>query len=144
MAGDRAPVDRYFRAIEAAFDGLDTYLDEEDSPLYQHGVVGAVVAEYLQRLRGSFNSWQHRLSFADKFRVSQTESGFPAYQNVLDLENDRRDAKFRLAELPLGDEIIDDSALVPSAAVGVIAVAEQFGVVGPFDVYRNHFDASPF
>ena len=108
MAGDRGPVDRYFRAIEAAFDGLDTYLDEEDSPLYQHGVVGAVVAEYLQRLRGSFNSWEHRLSFADKFRVSQTESGFPAYQNVLDLENDRRDAKSRLAELPLGDEIRKD------------------------------------
>ncbi len=108
MAGDRGPVDRYFRAIEAAFDGLDTYLDEEDSPLFQHGVVGAVVAEYLQRLRGSFNSWEHRLSFADKFRVSQTESGFPAYQNVLDLENDRRDAKSRLAELPLGDEIRKD------------------------------------
>ncbi len=108
MAGDRGPVDRYFRAIEAAFDGLDIYLDEEDSPLFQHGVVGAVVAEYLQRLRGSFNSWEHRLSFADKFRVSQTESGFPAYQNVLDLENDRRDAKSRLAELPLGDEIRKD------------------------------------
>jgi hypothetical protein len=108
MAGDRRPVDRYFRAIEAAFDGLHTYLDEEDSPLYEHGVIGSVVSEYLQRLRGSFNSWEHRLSFADKFRVSQTESGFPAYQNVLDLENDRRDAKSRLAELPLGDEIRKD------------------------------------
>lgn len=101
-------VDRYFSAINAAFDGLDTYLSEEDSPLFQHGLVGSVVADYLARLRGSFESWEHRLAFSDKFRVTQTESGFPTFQNVLDLENDRRNAKARLASLPEPDRIRRD------------------------------------
>jgi hypothetical protein len=100
-----APVERYFSAISDALDGLNTYLGEEDSPLYQHELVGAVVASYLGRLRGSFDSWQHRLSFADKFRVSQSESGFPAFQNVLDLENDRKGAKDRLAAFQSEEEI---------------------------------------
>lgn len=100
-----APVKRYFSAIDEALDGLDTYLREEDSPLYQHELVGAVVASYLKRLRGSFDSWNHRLSFAEKFRVSQSESGFPAFQNVLDLENDRKEAKTRLTELQSEDQI---------------------------------------
>ena len=100
-----APVKRYFNAMHAALDGLDTYLREEDSPLYQHELVGAVVASYLKRMRGSFESWDHRLAFADKFRVSQSESGFPAFQNVLDLENDRNGAQKRLAELQSEDEI---------------------------------------
>lgn len=105
MAVKSKPVQRYFDAISAALDGLDTYLKEEDSPLYQHTVVGAVVASYLSRLRGSFDSWNHRLSFAKKFRVSQSESGFPAFQNVLDLENDQKIAKKRLNELQSSDEI---------------------------------------
>jgi len=105
MAVKSKPVERYFNAINGALDGLDTYLEEEDSPLYQHELVGAVVAAYLKRLRGSFDSWDHRLAFAEKFRVSQSESGFPAFQNVLDLENDRTGAERRLAELQSEEEI---------------------------------------
>ena len=105
------PVRKYFDAVYAALDGLDTYLKEEDSPLYQHDLVGAVVASYLTRLRGSFASWENRLAFAEKFRVSQSESGFPAFQNVLELENDRREAKKRLAEIQdeetLRQEMVD-------------------------------------
>ncbi|MCB1385324.1 MAG: hypothetical protein KDJ80_05235 [Nitratireductor sp.] len=110
-SADANPVRKYFDAVDAALDGLDTYLSEETSPLYQHDLVGATVAEYLARLRGSFDSWQHRLAFADKFRVSQSESGFPAFQNVLDLEIDRREAKQRLAamqdEETLRKEMVD-------------------------------------
>ena len=90
---------RYFSAIGDALDGHDTWLAEEDSPLYRHDLVGAVVAYYLKRLRGSFGSWRHRLAFAEKFRVSRAESGFPSFQNVLDLENDRREAEKRLAAI---------------------------------------------
>lgn len=98
-------VSRYFSAIDAALSGLDTYLEDEDSPIYQHELVGAVVASYLKRLRGSFESWENRLSFAEKFRISQSESGFPVFQNVLDLENDRKTADQRLAALQDEDEI---------------------------------------
>jgi len=104
-ASANTAVTRYFEAMHAALDGLDAYLKAEDSPLYQHELVGAVVASYLKRMRGSFESWNHRLAFAEKFRISQSESGFPAFQNVLDLENDRKQAEQRLAEIQDEDEI---------------------------------------
>lgn len=98
-------VSRYFDAMDRALDGLDTFLREDDSPLYKHGLIGSVVEEYLARLRGSFASWRNRVAFAERFRISQAESGFPAFQNVLELENDRRDADKRLASMPDADTI---------------------------------------
>ena len=108
MSANSNAAAKYFSAIERALNGLDTYLREDDSPLYKHDIVGAIVTEYLERLEDSFESWSNRLSFADKFRIAQTESGFPAYQNVLDLENDRRSAKKHLAALPKDDHIRED------------------------------------
>ena len=105
MKTDVTPVGRYFEAMGRALDGLDTFLREDDSPLYKHDVIGAIVETYLTRLRGSFQSWQNRVAFAERFRISQAESGFPAYQNVMELENDRRDAKKRLATMADGDTI---------------------------------------
>ena len=96
---------RYFDALGHALAGLDTFLGEDDSPLYKHDVIGAIVEEYLGRLRGSLASWQDRVSFAEKFRISRAESGFPAYRNVLELENDRKEAKKRLASMPDGEKI---------------------------------------
>ncbi len=88
---------RYFDIAEPALDGLDTYLNDDESPLYKHDLIGTVVTEYLARLRGSLRSWEDRVAFADKFRISRAESGFPVFQNLLELENDRRDAGKRLA-----------------------------------------------
>lgn len=96
---------RYFAAMNRALNGLDTWLNDQDSPLYKHDLIGAVVTEYLDRLRGSLTSWQDRIAFADKFRISRAESGFPVYQNLLELENDRREAKKRLAAMPDEDTI---------------------------------------
>ncbi len=111
MHADVTAAGRYFRAIDRAFDGLDTFLREDDSPLYKHDVIGAVVSNYLKRLRGSFESWHDRISFAERFRISQAESGFPAFQHVLDLDNDRKTAKSRLASMPdeetIREEMVD-------------------------------------
>jgi hypothetical protein len=96
---------RYFVSLNRALDGLDTYLNDDESPLYKHDLIGAVVTEYLARLRGSLRSWEDRIAFTDKFRISRAESGFPAFQNLLELENDRRDASTRLASLPDEDTI---------------------------------------
>ena len=101
-------VEPYFNAVSRALDGLDTYLHEDDSPLYQHDVIGAILNGYLNRLRHSLESWQDRIFFAEKFRISQSESGFPVYQNVLDLENDRLNAKHRLAALPSPEKIREE------------------------------------
>lgn len=102
---DKSAANRYFSAVHSALDGLNTFLSEEDSPLYQHDLVGAVVSHYLKRMEGSLESWENRLSFAEKFRISQSESGFPVFQNVLELENDRKDAERRLAEIQDEDTI---------------------------------------
>jgi hypothetical protein len=96
---------RYFAAMNRALGGLDTWLNDQESPLYKHDLIGAVVTEYLGRLKGSLRSWEDRIAFADKFRISRAESGFPAYQNLLELENDRKEAKKKLAAMPDEDTI---------------------------------------
>ncbi len=111
MSNDASPVGRYFNAMTGAFDGLDIYLREEDSPLYRHHLIGSIVVEYLDRLRNSFSAWENQLSFAKRFKISRAESGFPTYQHVLELDNDRKSASKNLAEFPgedvLRDEMVD-------------------------------------
>ena len=111
MNAKTAPVEQYFNAISEAFAGLDVYLREEDSPLYKHHLIGSIVVEYLDRLRGSFDAWENHLGFAKKFRISRAESGFPTFQHVLELDNDRKSADKELAKLPdedaLREEMVD-------------------------------------
>jgi hypothetical protein len=105
MKAENTAAERYFESMLRALDGLDTLLSESDSPLYQHDLIGAVVAEYLAALRGSFEAWRNHAAYRKSFRISQAESGFPVYQNVLELDNDRREAAKRLAAMPDGDHI---------------------------------------
>ncbi len=98
-SADTAAV-RYFDAIAAALEGLDIFLRDDRSPLYRHGIVAEVVAEYIARLEGSFTCWKNRLGFIESFRISRAESGYPVFQNVLELENDHRTAEPRLAAIP--------------------------------------------
>ncbi len=99
------PAARYFDAIAAALAGLDIFLRDDSSPLYRHDVIAQVVAEYIVRLENSFGAWRNRLGFMESFRISRAESGFPVFQNVLELENDRRSAEKRLAAIPAPDAI---------------------------------------
>ncbi len=98
-------VARYFEAIDSALYGLDVYLREEDSPLYQHELTGKILAGYILRLRHSFEAWSNRVAFAERFRINQAESGYPVFQNVLDLDEDAKNAERRLAEMPDGAEL---------------------------------------
>lgn len=101
-------VGRYFRAIDAALDGLDAYLREDDSPLYNHQLIGSVLTEYIDRLNHSFSAWENRISFAERFRINQAESGYPLFRNVLDLANDAKTAEKQLAEMPPADTLRQD------------------------------------
>ena len=105
MTSAADPAARYFEAIRAALSGLEIFMRDDRSPLYRHGIVAKVVAEYIARLEKSFACWENRLGFMDKFRISRAESGFPVYQNVLELENDRRTAAKRLAGIPEPGEL---------------------------------------
>ncbi|MEM7461996.1 MAG: hypothetical protein AAF362_04890 [Pseudomonadota bacterium] len=111
MSSNSEAASEYFAAITSALDGLDTFLREDESPLYKHDLIGAVIEDYLALLRNSLDSWQNRIAFAETFKVSQAESGFPAYRNVLELENDRKEAEKQLAAMPtetqLRQEMVD-------------------------------------
>src|SRR5690606_25138878 len=54
--------------------------------------------------------WENRLGFMETFRISRAESGYPVYQNVLELENDKKSAEQRLAAIPQPDQIRADMA----------------------------------
>lgn len=108
-AADSA-VAQYFTSIRAALGGLEIFLADRNSPLYQHGVVGEAIIPYLERLKASFACWENRIGFIDQFRISRAESGFPVYQNVLELENDRKSADKRLAEIPSADALRGEMA----------------------------------
>lgn len=99
------PAIRYFDSIAAALKGLAIFMRDDRSPLYRHGVVAKVVAGYIGALATSFSCWRNRLGFMDTFRISRAESGFPVFQNILELENDRRQAPQRLANIPGAEEL---------------------------------------
>ena len=105
-----SPVLRYFDSIEAALEGLDVFLRDANSPLYQHELVARTVVPYIGLLTASFDSWRNRLDFSTKFRISRADSGFPIYQNVLELEKDRRSAAARLDAIPEPDALRADMA----------------------------------
>ena len=96
---------RYFNAIDSALDGLNIYLREDESPLYNHQLTGRVLMEYIDRLHHSFSAWQNRVGFAERFRINQAESGYPLFQSVLDLDKDAETAQAQLAEMPSADTL---------------------------------------
>ncbi|MFD0916408.1 hypothetical protein ACFQ14_08320 [Pseudahrensia aquimaris] len=101
-------VTRYFEAIDSALYSLDIYLREENSPLYQHEMTGRVLAGYILRLRHSFDAWKNKVAFAERFAINQAESGYPTFQNVLDLDVDARSAAQKLAGMPDGATLRED------------------------------------
>ncbi|PDQ22067.1 hypothetical protein CN311_05500 [Mesorhizobium sanjuanii] len=110
MTPENEAAARYFSAITAALSGLEVFMRDDRSPLYRHGIVARIVAEYIARLDKSFSCWRNRLGFMDTFRISRAESGFPVFQNLLELENDRRQADARLANIPLAGELREEMA----------------------------------
>ncbi|PLP56002.1 hypothetical protein CYK37_27375 [Mesorhizobium loti] len=102
--------ERYFSAITAALSGLEIFMRDDRSPLYRHGIVAKIVAEYISRLDKSFTCWRNRLGFMETFKISRAESGYPVFQNLLELENDRRQADSRLATIPSARELRSEMA----------------------------------
>ena len=144
------PAARYFDAIAAALAGLEIFMRDDRSPLYKHGIVAKIVAEYISRLESSFGCWRNRLGFMDAFKIQRAESGFPVFQNVLELENDKRSAQQRLANIPEPDVIRAEMAdfilrhkEFPSALQRSIAERlyleelKQGAVFGPFTLAQT-------
>ena len=65
--------------------GLEIFMRDDRSPLYRHGIVAKIVAEYIARLEKSFSCWRNRLGFMESsasrapraaFRSSRTCSNW--------------------------------------------------------------------
>lgn len=110
MSAETDAAERYFSAITAALSGLEIFMRDDRSPLYRHGIVATIVAEYISRLDKSFTCWRNRLGFMETFKISRAESGYPVFQNLLELENDRRQADSRLATIPSARELRSEMA----------------------------------
>ena len=49
MTPENEAAARYFSAITAALSGLEVFMRDDRSPLYRHGIVAKIVAEYIAR-----------------------------------------------------------------------------------------------
>jgi hypothetical protein len=99
-SASNSAVAQYFATMSAALSGMDAYLSQTNLMLPGSGLAGRLLLPYVDRLRNSFNCWENRIGFVEQFRISRAESGFPIFQNVLELENDRGSSEARLASIP--------------------------------------------
>ncbi len=100
METDESQASRYFKAIGAALDGLNVFLLARQASPQRDDILAGVIAQYIARLENSFACWRNRLAFTDTFKISRAESGFPVFQNVLELDRDHLTAKERLETIP--------------------------------------------
>jgi hypothetical protein len=93
-------VSQYFQTVRSSFEGMEIYLDDMTRGQQMRDLTATLLMKYVERLKTSLRCWENKIGFMDKFRISRAESGFPVYQNVLELENDRKTAPERLTALP--------------------------------------------
>jgi hypothetical protein len=109
-SANNAAVTQYFNTMAAALNGMDVYFSQPNLMLPGSGLAGRLLLPYIERLRNSFTCWQNRVGFMEHFRISRAESGFPVFQSVLELENDRNGAEKRLASIPEPDVLRSEMA----------------------------------
>jgi hypothetical protein len=98
-------VGQYFQTVRSAFGGMELYLDDMSRGQTIKDLTATLIMKYVERLKTSLGCWENKIGFMDHFRISRAESGFPVYQNVLELENDRKSAPERLAAIPDGQRL---------------------------------------
>jgi hypothetical protein len=98
-------VGQYFQTVRAAFDGMELYLDDLNRDKAIKDLTATLIMKYVERLKASLRCWENKVGFMDRFRISRAESGFPVYQNVLELENDRKTGPERLTAIPDADRL---------------------------------------
>jgi hypothetical protein len=90
---------RYFRSMRAALAGMAVFFNERRLSIPGHDLNAEAVGPALAKLKNAMEAWENRLAFSSSFRISQADSGFPAFQHVLELQNDKARAAERLGQL---------------------------------------------
>ena len=100
-----ADMERYFGAVESAFNGLARVFDTEGEWVKRHNLIHRICKMHLDRLKVAHECWEYSTRFWDAFKIDTQDSGFPIFQHMLQLENDRSSADRRLEELPTAQQI---------------------------------------
>ncbi|MBL4647034.1 MAG: hypothetical protein JKY99_11330, partial [Rhizobiales bacterium] len=100
---DETLLTRYFQALNAAIMFLQRAVVSRDQGPWgarPHDILGAVMTHNLTRLQAAAHSWALQAHYNDRFHIDLSESGFPAFREVLALNEAQKTAKERLKELP--------------------------------------------
>lgn len=97
-AAELSPSARYFLSISAALDGLLVHFASA-KPGTADEVMAEAASGVVKKLQNTLGAWSNRLMFSSSFRISQADSGFPAFQHVLELQDDKARADARLGQL---------------------------------------------
>ncbi len=100
-----ADIERYFGATSSAFRGLARVFETEKEWTKRHNLIHRICQQHLDRLRTAHECWELSTRFWDKFKIDTKESGFPIFQHMLQLENDRKAAGDRLETLATSRQI---------------------------------------
>jgi hypothetical protein len=96
---------RYLKALKSALTGTGIFFASSQPRIEGHELNAEAVTPLLGRLGNALSAFENRLAFSSSFRVAQADSGFPAFQHILELQNDRARAAERLAQLPEADAL---------------------------------------
>ncbi len=93
------PTTLYFSAINAALEGLALFMREERAGVEDHALIAEAVSGTLAKLKRSLSAFANRQAFSPGLRIAQGDSGFPAFQHILELTSDKAKAETRLGQL---------------------------------------------
>ncbi len=106
---DLAPeVEGYFTAFDHAFKGLSAVATTESEK--EHGTVLLYdeLLRQLTRLEHSFRCWNLKCHFSGSFKIDRSESGFPPFKSVMELQNDTVRGEENRFDLPDQDQIREE------------------------------------
>jgi len=95
-----AGVSGYFDAIQQALKGLASVVETESGNKLKSGLLYNELSWQLSTLEHSFACWKLKCLFSDSFKIDRSESGFPSYKAVLELQRDAAQREAALVDIP--------------------------------------------
>jgi hypothetical protein len=90
----------YFVALNAALNGLSTFMTSDRAALSDHALIAAATGPIIAKLKRTLGALQNRQAYEPGLKIAPGESGFPAFKHILELQNDKSRAVARLGQLP--------------------------------------------
>jgi hypothetical protein len=144
--GDPADsIQSYFSSVDLAFGALERIFETEGIWVKRHNLIYETVKEHIGPLRHAFDCWQLNARFADAFRIDTSDSGFPLFRHVLQLENDHKKIAGKLETLPKPDQIREEmvehmlkTKKFPRKLQKNMAERLYFSALGKARAFRSH------